>query len=270
MPLPGLIGTSLILILASVSKGEKWAIDVQRNINVTWGSNVTIRCNLSYPENFNTMTVKVFWKTKNKEDESMCMEMPDKNAFIYHSDESCVLERYRGKTKFIGEKKNCSLLIQNVTAAVKDIYVRIRVGNESYSFYKQTVSIFINDGNFVNTTTTPGPRPKSHSSNIIYYSIFLPIAALAVIVFAVGIFCLVRHKRSQAFTREESGYYANFSRASSDPAKSEESNNKKDKKLPEPKALVEPVYINVEAPAAQMDQSVDQADSIYVNVNYSK
>ncbi|KAI3360924.1 hypothetical protein L3Q82_013129 [Scortum barcoo] len=90
------------------------------------------------------------------------------------------------------------------------------------------------------TTTVTALKTSKH----IYIAIFVPIIALLIIILVIGIVCFMKHKRSKTFTREESGYYANFSRAFSSEAKREISCQTHDnKKLPEPKVIHEPTYL---------------------------
>ncbi|XP_033496970.2 uncharacterized protein LOC117266121 [Epinephelus lanceolatus] len=283
MKLPGLINLGLIFIMASNSKGEDWSVNVTRRINATLGSDVTIPCTFTYPTKFHTKDVKVWWKMNVRSP----IEISDNNkhAFIFHPDDSNVIEKYRGRTKLIGNKTagNCTLQILNVTENVPNIYLRVFGNEEKWSFSKELVSIFVSSPGVPSFTFKPDitalpPQlptfitvtvsPQSASR---YTAIFVPVAVILVILFVIGIVFYIRHKRSQSFTREESGYYANFSRASSNQAEREASCNKQEnKKLPEVKAIDEPIYINTEAPLGQMDQSMNDMDNVYANVDYTK
>ncbi|KAM8734389.1 uncharacterized protein AB9X84_023201 isoform 1-T2 [Acanthopagrus schlegelii] len=270
MKLPGLIGVGLILILASPSKGEQWNVTVTSPITATLGSDVTIPCTFTYPLNFHTDDVKVYWKKMTAE---KCQtDDHDKNLNIFHPENKCLLEGYKKRTKLIGDvkRKNCTLLIRNITTN-EDIYVRV-TANESYSFKKDIVSIFVDDifTNFetstiseTNTTVT-----TQNSSAPIYVAISVAVAALVIIIIlgTGGIVFWKKRKRSRTLIRQQSGYYANFSRTSSNRTKRDVSCEKQGKDLSEPKVIDEPIYLNVEAPPEQMYD----ADNIYANVDYQK
>ncbi|KAK2910383.1 hypothetical protein Q8A73_008098 [Channa argus] len=114
-----------------------------------------------------------------------------------------------------------------------------------------------------NETTSIDPE------NQIYWVISVPVSIVAIVI--VGIFCFVKHKRTESFTREESGYYANFSRASSNQAKSEATSIKNENtQLPQQKTIDEPVYVNTEDATGQTEESMDLTENIYVNIVYSK
>ncbi|XP_026227531.1 uncharacterized protein LOC113169939 isoform X2 [Anabas testudineus] len=122
------------------------------------------------------------------------------------------------------------------------------------------------------TTEATNEPPSAATSTTVHVATFVPVSALVIIIIVSGIICYIKCKRSQTFTREESGYYANFSRASSNQAKSETlCKIHEDVKLPEPTVIDEPVYVNTEVTAAApMAQSLDHKESIYANVDYSK
>ncbi|XP_022617697.1 uncharacterized protein LOC111234064 isoform X2 [Seriola dumerili] len=278
MKLLGLI--SLISIPAS--SGQTWNITVQQRINATLDSTVTIPCHFSNPKEYDTDDVKVYWKTFGK-----TIEINDKDnrAFVYHPNETFMLENYRGRTTLIGDikKKNCSLQILGFKLDdERKIYMRLSI-KQNYSFINHPVNIYgsgpgvTQAANDQAVTSLPfiNSLPTSMSTTLgnsqMYVAIFIPVSVLLVIIVIAGIFGCIKHKRSKSFTREESGYYANFSRASSNQAQSEAScKNHEKKKLSELKAIDEPVYINTEALTGQMDQSMDHIDNVYANVDYTK
>lgn len=283
MKLPGLINLGLIFIMASTSKGEDWCVNVTRRINATLGENVTIPCTFTYPTKFHTKDVKVCWKMNVKS--RIKIQDKDNRAFIFHPNDSYVIEEYRGRTKLIGNKTAgyCSLQILNITKNVPKIYLRVFGNPQNWSFIKESVSIFVPSPGVTSSTSMPDIKDATISQSIPtsqtvtwqteskYTAIFVPVTAILVILFVTGIVFYRRHKRSQSFTREESGYYANFSQASSNQAEREASCNKQEnKKLPEVKAIDEPIYINTEAPLGQMDQSMNDMDNVYANVDYTK
>ncbi|XP_071326824.1 uncharacterized protein [Trachinotus anak] len=282
MKLPGLI--SLISILAS-SKGQGWNITVPQRIIAKLGSNVTIPCNFSYPDTCHTDNVEVYWKTFDK---AIDINDNDKNPFVYHPIENLTLEKYKGRTRLVGNKnmRDCSLEILNVTETISNIYMRLVV-KDKYSFKRNTVSISlsetgdssVNSGKGVTsspyvdapTDTTPQMTDMAQKISMMHVTIFISVSALLVIIIISGIFCYIKHKRSSSFTREESGYYANFSGASLNQAQREASSkNHENKKLSGLTAIDEPVYVNTEALTGQMDQSMDHMDNVYANVDYSK
>lgn len=112
------------------------------------GSNVTIPCTYTYPHLYFTEDVQVYWKKLQKS--TFDTKDNDKNAFVYHKNDSFVLEKYRGKTMLIGNKDNgnCSLVIQNVQDNDQDIYLRIIVKGQQYSFKKKRVTISVRGKNF--------------------------------------------------------------------------------------------------------------------------
>ncbi|XP_063343433.1 uncharacterized protein LOC134637042 [Pelmatolapia mariae] len=287
MQLPGLIGFISVLILACNSKvaDKEWKINVKRKITAQPGSTVTIQCNFSYPKENDTNNVAVFWKMLSVNDKSNCSKMDkDKKAFVFNPNNDCVLEEYRGKTKLIGDrnKGNCSLQIANIPHSMQDIYVRIDVQKDKYSFIKDSVSFSINgtrafkpgtdsyttqDQSTTETTTTKANENDTSLATIL--SVAIPVAVLVVIILLVaGIFIFIKYKRSRSVTREDSGYYANFSRALSNPPKREVTCDTQPKKLPEGKAIDDPVYINVKAPTNHMAPNSNCADNIYANVDY--
>uniref|UniRef100_A0A3B4WPT1 Immunoglobulin V-set domain-containing protein n=1 Tax=Seriola lalandi dorsalis TaxID=1841481 RepID=A0A3B4WPT1_SERLL len=114
---------------------QTWKITVDQYINAELGSNVTILCSFSNPKEYDSDDVKVYWKTFGKTIE---INDKDKKAFVYHPNETFMLENYRGRTKLIGDikKKNCSLQIQEISPNDEPtIYMRLSI-KENYSFVK--------------------------------------------------------------------------------------------------------------------------------------
>ncbi|XP_017281973.1 uncharacterized protein LOC108241975 [Kryptolebias marmoratus] len=268
---------TLLLILVSYSKGESWTIKVDQTFNVTKGSNITILCTFTYPSGHKVQNV--YWKTVGKRE---CNEDDiDKNAFVFHPNNSCVLQMYREKTKLIGDiaKENCSLLIKDIQET-KEIYMRLFTDKNKYSFRQHCVSISVKglpkespkpDLSSYTTAsfeTSSIPSSSSDRNNNIYLAIFIPLVAL-VVVAVVGIIAYTKHKRSHKLTRKESGHYVNFSRTASNPPKSETSCKTTNPKLPEEKVIDEAIYINVQAPPNQRGQDMEHTESIYANMDYS-
>ncbi|XP_032374268.1 uncharacterized protein LOC116691056 isoform X2 [Etheostoma spectabile] len=285
MKLPDLIDLSFILILVSNSKGKNWTVTVDRRIDATPGSNVTIPCYFTYPVKYHTEDVQVHWKVKN----NLTGFNEKLNAFVFHPNDTYVLEKYRGKTKLTGDKAkgDCTLKIFKILEYEKNIYVRV-LAKDNYSFKKDLVTIGVSGNKSVSLKPDfipiPSPTFETTESDMavfstvgtpreasLYMAIFVPVAALLIIIFVIAIVLCLKKRRSQSFTREESGYYENVSRASSNQAKRKTSCTTQDnKKLSELKAIDEPVYINIEAIPGQMDQSMDHTDNTYGNVDYEK
>ncbi|XP_078109369.1 uncharacterized protein LOC144519808 isoform X1 [Sander vitreus] len=285
MKLPGLIDLSLIFILVSNSKGQNWNVSVNKIITETLGSNVTIPCSFTYPPKHHTEKVQVYWKKLGERNTFNTFDK-DRNAFVFHPNDTFVLEKYRGKTKLSGNKAkgDCTLKIFNVSEYEPNIYVRV-IAKDNYSFTADTVTIYVSAPGDKPISLKPEPLPTFEATTTdmavfsmgttreasLYTAIFVPVAALLIIIVVAAIVFCIKKRRSQSFTREESGYYANVSRASSNQAKREASCITQDNnKLSEPKAIDEPVYINIEAIPGQMAQSMDHTDNIYGNVDYEK
>ncbi|XP_034540682.1 uncharacterized protein LOC117813761 [Notolabrus celidotus] len=263
----GLMEFTLILSLAFCSVGlgqNEWTITVNRSISARRGSDVTIHCTFTCPPVQCDNKAQVIWKKR--QGKTFDGKVNDANEFVFHENKTFVLERYREKTELVNKKgnkdKDCSLRIKNVTDSDGDIYVRLIAEKDQYSYYRDTVSIIVSNGN--KTSPEDTANIPNNLSLLMYTTIFVPVAALVIIVILVGTLCLIKHKRKQSFTREESGYYANFSRASSNNTKSEVSCKTIDN-LPEPNEVDDPVYVNTRGPLDHMDHT----NNIYGNIDYS-
>ncbi|XP_014860179.1 PREDICTED: uncharacterized protein LOC106928429 isoform X1 [Poecilia mexicana] len=270
---------SLIWILLSqdIAKANDhphWKINVTRIINATKGSNVIISCTFETAPGQNT-NAKVYWKT---EGTSKCsVKDNDKNAFVYHSDSSCIDPRFKYRTTLIGEasERNCSLQIFNIAEGEPPIYLRVSGWNDSYSFKKYKVYINVDGQNLSSlshtndTPVAPTTMPVvPDDGRQLYLAIFLPLLGLLIIA-AAGIVAYKMHRRSHMMKRQESGYYANFKRTLSTPRKSEPLRKTSNTLAPDAKVIDEPVYMNMETCANQMDQQVGAVDNIYGNVDYT-
>lgn len=120
-----------------INAGQKWAINVTRNIYATLGSNVIIQCSFLSAVALNPSNVRVFWKRS-------------VNTYVFHANEKYVLEKYRGKTKLIGKKEegNCSLMIQDIREEDSHIYLRVNVDGNEYSFANDFVNITLSGEHF--------------------------------------------------------------------------------------------------------------------------
>lgn len=134
-----------------LNAGEKWGINVTRHINATLGSDVTVSCTFTFPGKQTTKDVQVYWKLPVRS--SFDIKELDKNAFIFHPNNTFVLEKYRGKTKLTGDKDegSCSLMIQDINENEPNIYVRVIANDQKYSFKKEFVSIALHGKNFTKT-----------------------------------------------------------------------------------------------------------------------
>lgn len=119
---------------------------------------MTIPCVFTYPHQFYTDDVQVYWKRQERN--QLVINDYDKNAFVYHTNDTWVLERYRGKTKIIGnkDKGNCSLMIQDVDQDDANLYLRVIANGNQYSFYSSSVSITLLRKNSSNTLKIFGER----------------------------------------------------------------------------------------------------------------
>ncbi|XP_062254662.1 uncharacterized protein LOC133964530 [Platichthys flesus] len=278
MKLPALIYLSLILILTSFSKGQKWDINLDQRINATKGSTVIIQCTFTYPKEYHTSGVLVYWKRRERS--SFNTGDNDKNQFVCHTNETFVVEKYRGNTKLIGknDEGNCSLKIRNVTYNEPSLYVRLIAKGQNYSFVRKPVSISVSGVAPVFPSQGTNPPlftvettiiPMIEDNSTLYAAITVPLSVLLLFVVVVAAVCCHKKcKKSQSFTREESGYYANFSRASEDPAQRVVScENQQSKTFSEPKNIDEPIYANTEALTDQVEE--DHVQNVYGNVDYS-
>nr|XP_057940881.1 myelin-associated glycoprotein-like isoform X2 [Doryrhamphus excisus] len=262
----------LILILVTNSKGETWGVNVTRSFTAERGKSVTIPCTFSVPPQEYHENIQLFWKvpvrsTFNTYDR-------DGNAFIFHPNRTFVLKEYQGKTELLGQRngqpKNCTLRISHFMNNQLRIYLRIIGKTNNYTFGKNIVTISVS-GKGVLDKAEPVTGQISQTLNI---AIFVPLAALFILLASAAGFVVWRKQsRSQSLVRECSGYYANFSRASSNQATRKENCQKKDnKKLSDVKVIDEPVYINMQHPTGQLKPEVDQErghkESIYANVDH--
>lgn len=124
-----------------LNTGQSWDVNVTRDIVAKPGSNVIIPCVFTYPHQFYTNDVQVYWKIKEKSPVDFMDN--DRNAFVYHTNDSLVLDRYRGKTSIIGikDKGNCTLMIQDINQNETSLYLRVVAKGNQYSFLKKSVFI---------------------------------------------------------------------------------------------------------------------------------
>nr|XP_046255371.1 uncharacterized protein LOC124064726 isoform X2 [Scatophagus argus] len=169
-------------------------------------------------------------------------------------------------------------MIKDIQENEPNIYLRVIAKGDRYSFKKEFVSISVlgatpvtlgTDINEISTPTSETTPNNTRQPETSYVAIIVSVAVVLAIIFIIGIVFFIKHKRSKSFIRENSGYYANFSRPSSNQLNREVCGKKQDEKLPEPKVIEDPIYMNTQAGPGQRDQSMDHTDNIYANVDYS-
>ena len=108
---------------------------------------MTIPCTFTYPQNYHTNDVKVYWKRNERA--SFKTGDKDDKQFVFHTNQTFVVEKYRGRTQLIGNANdgNCSLKIEDVKDNEKSLYVRIIVQDHPFSFTKKPVSISVSGEN---------------------------------------------------------------------------------------------------------------------------
>lgn len=130
-----------------MNTGQKWNINVNRSFVAKPGTNVTIPCTFTYPPEHHTESVQVYWKKFEKSKFNTFDN--DQNGFVYHTNYTFVLEKYRGKTTLIGNEAegSCSLEIRNIMENEPKIYVRVIAKGDNYSFKNDFVSISLSGKN---------------------------------------------------------------------------------------------------------------------------
>uniref|UniRef100_A0A3Q0T3D2 Ig-like domain-containing protein n=1 Tax=Amphilophus citrinellus TaxID=61819 RepID=A0A3Q0T3D2_AMPCI len=122
----------LLVKMVFLSRSSSWTVDVPSSVKGLLGSCVVIPCSYSYPH-VKVIKFTGIWKTT-KGDQVIC-----------HSIQSETLERYRSRTKLLGDigKKSCSLMIENLQQSDGGpFYFRIELGGHNkYSFFNKKVSI---------------------------------------------------------------------------------------------------------------------------------
>ncbi|TNN02432.1 sialic acid-binding Ig-like lectin 10 [Takifugu flavidus] len=256
MRLPGHVVLSLILLLASGSKGQSWDINVTSSIFAPPGSNVTIPCVFTYPRQFYTNDVQVYWKRGERS--QFTVNDQDKNAFVYHTNDTWVLKRYRGKTKIIGnkDKGNCSLMIQDVDQNDTNLYLRVIAKGNQYSFYRDSVSITLLYGTHAPSNDSDTITESATLMTPLHMTIVVTLIALLILF--IGAVLVIRQKWYVSIIRKDSGYSESFNRPTENHASSG--------KPPEEKFTEDPVYINMPFHSYQMQPRVDDAEALYANV----
>ncbi|XP_020360485.1 uncharacterized protein LOC109907114 isoform X1 [Oncorhynchus kisutch] len=275
----------LILSQASGTSGVVWKADYPKVVFTKLGEDVTIPCNVTYPPSQSKGPIQAYWKRWGNT--QLNINDNDKNEFLYHPNNTFVIKSFQTRTNLTGNitKGNCSLKINIIQHG--DIghfyYLRIATGADNFSFKKELVSIQISGtsgtistipkdmSNTVDSTTTV---PLTTTENTLPKATYIAttVSVVAVLLVAVlGIVWFFKYrKRARGVTKQESGYYANFTMTTPTTKPERVNTTKKDDtQVPPPKVIDEPVYGNVQGPDDPMD-SMDQMDSVYANVDHAK
>ncbi|XP_053743364.1 uncharacterized protein LOC128771722 isoform X1 [Synchiropus splendidus] len=279
-----LFGLCLVLMLAS--EGHLWSINVTRRIQAQLGLSVVVPCTFTVPPE--STDIKLFWKKSKTKNHFPHKDM-DRNAFVYHPNNSFVMPKYRGKTSLLGQGNNCSLKIQNIQEIEPSIYLRITTKQDNYSFIKNNVfisiqgqavpSVTLNPAEvtarslpYADVSTTPatasasteGTQTPTHT----YVTIVVPLVAILLLAGVAGFLVYTRCGSLRKVRVQESLRYANFHRKDAhEDCKNE--TLKSDKDPPAMKNLDEPVYVNYSNQATHMAPKEEHTDHIYANVDFT-
>lgn len=250
----------LILSQASGTSGVDWKADYPKVVLTKMGEDVTIPCNVTYPPSPSKELVQAYWKRQGKI--KLTINDNDKNEFLYHPINTFVIKSFQNRTNLTGNvtKGNCSLNIKGIEEGDMGnfYYLRIATGANNFSFINQLVSIQISVFEDALSTTT-------------YIATTVPVVAVLLVAVLGSVWFFKYRKRSRGVTKQESGYYANFTMTTptTKPERVKTTKKKDDTQIPPPKVIDEPVYGNVQGPGDPMD-SMDQMDSVYANVDHAK
>ncbi|XP_053743366.1 uncharacterized protein LOC128771722 isoform X2 [Synchiropus splendidus] len=254
-----LFGLCLVLMLAS--EGHLWSINVTRRIQAQLGLSVVVPCTFTVPPE--STDIKLFWKKSKTKNHFPHKDM-DRNAFVYHPNNSFVMPKYRGKTSLLGQGNNCSLKIQNIQEIEPSIYLRITTKQDNYSFIKNNVFISIQGQAVPSVTLNPGTQTPTHT----YVTIVVPLVAILLLAGVAGFLVYTRCGSLRKVRVQESLRYANFHRKDAhEDCKNE--TLKSDKDPPAMKNLDEPVYVNYSNQATHMAPKEEHTDHIYANVDFT-
>uniref|UniRef100_A0A3P8N5M1 Ig-like domain-containing protein n=1 Tax=Astatotilapia calliptera TaxID=8154 RepID=A0A3P8N5M1_ASTCA len=116
--------------LCATQTESSWTVDVPSSVEGLLGSCVVIPCSYNYPD-IAAHTFTGIWRIDDQ--------------VIYHPTESNTMEKYRGRTKLLGDlsKKNCSLMIENLQQSDGGpFFFRIELeGPNKFSYSNNKVSI---------------------------------------------------------------------------------------------------------------------------------
>ncbi|CAB1333907.1 unnamed protein product [Coregonus sp. 'balchen'] len=244
----------LILSQASGASGVDWKANYPKVVFTNMEDDVTIPCNVTYPTSPSKKPIQAYWKRLGPTELNITDN--DKNEFLYHPNNTFVIKSFQTRTMLIGNvsKGNCSLEIKRIqNGDMGPFYFRIATGANNFSFIKELVYI-----NISGTSGTIPTIPKDKSNTV--------VAVLLVSV--LGSVWFFKYRKRCVITKQESGYYANFTMTTptTKPERVKTTKKKDDAQVPPPKVIDEPVYGNVQYPNDPMD-GMDQMDSVYANVD---
>ncbi|XP_041726793.2 uncharacterized protein LOC121556973 [Coregonus clupeaformis] len=275
----------LILSQASGASGVDWKANYPKVVFTNMEDDVTIPCNVTYPTSPSKKPIQAYWKRLGPTELNITDN--DKNEFLYHPNNTFVIKSFQTRTMLIGNvsKGNCSLEIKRIqNGDMGPFYFRIATGANNFSFIKELVYINIsgtsgtiptipkdksNTGDSTTTVPLTTELREEGLSMTISIAIAVPVVAVLLVSVLGSVWFFKYRKRSRCvITKQESGYYANFTMTTptTKPERVKTTKKKDDAQVPPPKVIDEPVYGNVQYPNDPMD-GMDQMDSVYANVD---
>ncbi|XP_036420076.1 uncharacterized protein LOC118803699 isoform X2 [Colossoma macropomum] len=275
------------------SKGH-WSINLpEREFNIAKYTNITIKCKVTYPDpEAAKRNIQAFWKTKDKG--KMSINNNDKNMFIFHPNDSFVIESFQRRTQLLGNISNhdCSLLIIRARSTdVGQYYFRVETGSDNYSFVQKNEIIHIVDVNSsvsgnediqvvdVNSGVSGNediqsvtePAATSANSRVEAISISVPVVLILLVAAVIVIVLLLRRKkRRRNPVRQEMNYYENLQVPCGKPRDDGHDSTEKDEKEQEPPSTPEDtsIYANVQGGFLEEPTDFDPTENIYSNFGY--
>ncbi|KAM6909815.1 sialoadhesin [Xenentodon cancila] len=120
---------------ATQTKASSWTAEIPSSVTGLLGSCVVIPCSFNYPDPQKTLT----------EFTGIWVNEPD--GYIFHPEESQMLQQYRGRTELLGNirEKNCSLKIERLQQSDSgSFFFRIQIKDyNSFSYRTKTVTISV-------------------------------------------------------------------------------------------------------------------------------
>ncbi|KAL7832209.1 hypothetical protein AOLI_G00297570 [Acnodon oligacanthus] len=247
------------------STSGNWTVTLPpRYFNITQCSNITINCTMKYPEPEEIKkNIQVFWKVKDKG--TMNINSNDKNKFVYHPNDSFVMENFQRRTRLLGNinDSDCSLLIIHAQHTdVGQYYLRVETGSQEYSFWGENQIIHIVDVNCTVPESIPAGKAISITVPVV---LILLIAAVIVMVLL-----LRRNKRRRNPVRQEMNHYENFQVSREKPNDDGHDSTTKDEKEVEPPFTPKDasIYANFQGGFFEEPTDFDPTENIYSNVGY--